>query len=82
MMFSFHLLLDSFKQCQTVALHTLIRLVNQNDSYKDIFRNVGLLEVLINALKEFHDQLKEVYGGTFLGYHFSFSSAISLFQNY
>jgi len=51
-----------FRQCQTVALHTLIRLVNQNDNYKEIFREVGLLEVLINALKEFHDQLKEVYG--------------------
>ena len=60
----FELFFDSLKQCQTVALHTLIRLINQNDTYKDVFREVGLLEVLINAIKEFSDQMKETCGGS------------------
>eukprot|EP00794_Sanderia_malayensis_P012330 gene12330-13603_t len=49
------------KCCQSVALHTLIRLINQNERYKDVYREVGLLEVLTSSLREFSDSLKEKY---------------------
>lgn len=64
------LFLCSLKQCQTVALHTLIRLINQNEIFKDVFREVGLLEVLISSLRKFSDRMKEVYGGKFFSYAF------------
>eukprot|EP00795_Rhopilema_esculentum_P008037 gene8037-13951_t len=51
-------------ECQTVALHTLIRLINQNDKFKNVFREVGILEVLINSLREFAEKMKEMYGSS------------------
>ena len=45
-----------------MALHTLIRLINQNDKFKNVFREVGILEVLINSLRKFAEKMKEMYG--------------------
>ena len=46
-----------------VALGFLIRILSYNPKYKDVFRDVGVLEVLTNCLKQYADGLKEKYDG-------------------
>ena len=43
----------------TLSLNFLLKLISFNDMYKDIFREVGILTMLSNALKEYASQLKE-----------------------
>ena len=45
------------------GLECLIQLASYKDKYKDVFRDVGLLEVLTNCLKCYCVALKEIYGG-------------------
>lgn len=46
------------------ALCFLIRILSYDPKYKDVFREVGVLEVLTNCLKQYADALKEKYDGT------------------
>jgi len=45
------------------ALCFLIRILSYDPKYKDVFREVGVLEVLTNCLKQYADALKEKYDG-------------------
>ena len=45
------------------ALECLIQLLNYKDKYKDVFRDVGLLEVLTNCLKYYCVGLKKLHDG-------------------
>ncbi|XP_078381850.1 WD repeat and FYVE domain-containing protein 3-like isoform X3 [Oculina patagonica] len=47
-----------------VALGFLIRILSYDPKYKDVFRDVGVLEVLTNCLKQYADGLKEKYDET------------------
>ena len=42
------------------ALECLIQLVNYKDQYKNVFRDVGLLEVLTNCLVYYSVALKNI----------------------
>ena len=54
---------DRVSGCHQVALSFLIRILCFDPKYKDVFRYVGILEVLTNCLKQYADALKEKYGG-------------------
>ena len=49
--------------CHQVALSFLIRILSFDPKYKDIFREVGLLEVLTNCLRNYGVALKEKFDG-------------------
>lgn len=67
----------SVSDCHQIALCFLIRIVNFDSKYKDVFRDVGVLEVLTNCLKQYTSDLKEkfenekttpeMYAGVFSG---------------
>ena len=54
---------DRVSGCHQVALCFLIRILSFDPKYKDVFRDVGVLEVLTNCLKQYADGLKEKYDG-------------------
>ena len=54
---------DRVSGCHQVALCFLIRILSFDSKYKDVFRDVGVLEVLTNCLKQYADGLKEKYDG-------------------
>ena len=47
-----------------MGLCFLIRVVSFDPKYKDVFREVGILEVLTNCLKKYAVVLKEKCDGT------------------
>ena len=49
----------SVSDCHQIALCFLIRIVSFDHKYKDVFRDVGILEVLTNCLKQYTSHLKE-----------------------
>ena len=49
--------------CHQIALCFLIRIVSFDPKYKEVFSDVGVLEVLTNCLKQYADGLKEKYDG-------------------
>ena len=49
--------------CHQLALCFLIRIVSFDPKYKEVFRDVGVLEVLTNCLKQYADDLKEQHDG-------------------
>ena len=51
----------SVSDCHQIALCFLIRIVNFDSKYKDVFRDVGVLEVLTNCLKQYTSDLKEKF---------------------
>lgn len=51
----------SVSECHQIALCFLIRIVNFDSKYKDVFRDVGILEVLTNCLKQYTSDLKEKF---------------------
>lgn len=51
------------------ALCFLIRILSYDPKYKDVFREVGVLEVLTNCLKQYADDLKEKYDGRVFSLH-------------
>ena len=61
--YSLFLLSSSVSDCHQVALCFLIRIVSFDPKYKEVFRDVGVLEVLTNCLKQYTDELKEKYDG-------------------
>ena len=54
------------------ALCFLIRILSYDPKYKDVFREVGVLEVLTNCLKQQVDALKEKCDGRRVHSVFSF----------
>ena len=55
--------LPSVSDCHQIALCFLIRIVSFDPKYKEVFSDVGVLEVLTNCLKQYADGLKEKYDG-------------------
>lgn len=51
----------SVSDCHHVALCFLIRIVSFDPKYKEVFRDVGVLEVLTNCLKQYSTELKDTY---------------------
>ena len=51
------------------ALCFLIRILSYDPKYKDVFREVGVLEVLTNCLKQYAEDLKEKYDGRVFSLH-------------
>ena len=43
----------------TLSLNFLLKLISFDAKYKNIFREVGILTMLINALKKYAAELKE-----------------------
>lgn len=61
------------------ALCFFIRILSYDPKYKNVFREVGVLEVLTNCLKQYADVLKEKYDG--MRVH-SVYSYVEIYQNF
>ena len=54
-------LTDNFRstECSMLCVKTLLRILRHHNIYKDVFREVGLLEVMVTCLHRYAALLKE-----------------------
>lgn len=50
--------------CSILCMKTLLKLLQHHSMYKDVFREVGLLEVMGSSLHRYAALLKEPFNGT------------------
>jgi len=62
-------------ECSVLCMRTLLKLLHHHIIYKDVFREVGLIEVMVTCLQRYAALLKESDSGsgTTRQYHFSLS---------
>jgi len=51
--------LSSSVECSVLCMETLLKLLRHHVIYKDVFREVGLIEVMVNCLQRYAALLKE-----------------------
>ena len=50
---------SSSVECSVLCMETLLKLLRHHVIYKDVFREVGLIEVMVNCLQRYAALLKE-----------------------
>lgn len=63
-------------ECSVLCMRTLLKLLHHHVIYKDVFREVGLIEVMVTCLQRYAALLKEsdAGSGTSRHCHFPLSS--------
>lgn len=49
-------------ECAVLCMHSLFKLLSHSPVFKDVFREVGILEVLTSLVQNFVDAVKEKKG--------------------
>ena len=55
----FHTYVSSSIECSILSMRSLLRILRYHTVYRDVFREVGVLEVMVTCLHRYANQLKE-----------------------